>query len=137
MNGKLDYRTVWLLLLTLVALASCRGINPMAAAETSEQRAYAAYGTFVIMQEKAVDLARNETLSRSVRLGIINAEERAKPVADSLLDAINEYDAIRAQLDAGTTTEDRVVIASNNLDNWVSRLIPLTTQLIAAVQGAD
>ena len=133
---KRNYQTAWLLLI-MVALAGCKGANPIAAAETSEQRAYAAYGTFVIMQEKAVDLARNETLSRSVRLGIINAEERAKPVADSLLGAINEYEAIRAQLDAGTTTEDQMVIASNNLNNWVSRLIPLTTQLIAAVQGAD
>ena len=133
---KLDYRYAWLML-WLFALAGCQGANPIRAAETPEQRAYAAYGTFVIAQETAADLVEDQAIPRGVRLRIISAEERAKPVADSLLDAYTEYLIIKAEFDAGDTSEQRLVIAANNLDDWVTQLAPLVAELLRNIKGAN
>lgn len=133
---QLDYRYAWLLL-WVFAFAGCQSANPIAAAETSEQRAYAAYGTFVIFQEKAADLVEEQSLSRSVRLRIVQAEERAKPVADSLLDAYVEFISVKAEFDAGNTSQDRLVIAANRLDGWVTRLAPLVNELVRIIKGAE
>ena len=133
---KLDYRIAWILLWA-IALAGCQSANPIKAAETTEQRAYAAYGTFVIVQEKAADLVEQQNIPRSVRLQIIQAEERAKPVADSLLDAYTEFLVVRAELEAGQTSEQRFVIASERLDDWVTQLAPLVNELIRNIKGAE
>ena len=138
---KLTVQQVWSFavfawMLPLLFVAGCQSANPIAAAETNEQRAYAAYGTFVIFQEKAADLAEDPAIPNGVKLRIIAAEERAKPVADSLLDAYAEFLAIKAQFDAGQSTEEAVLIASNNLNDWITRLAPLVNELIRNVKGA-
>jgi hypothetical protein len=132
---KLDYRYAWLML-WLFALAGCQSANPIAAAETPEQRAYAAYGTFVIAQETAADLVEQDTIPRGVRLRIIQAEERAKPVADSLLDAYMGFLIIKAEFDAGDTSESRLAAAANELDDWVTQLAPLINELLRNIKGA-
>ncbi len=124
-------------LLLLVGLQGCASTNPLAAAETSEQRAYAAYGTFVIFQEKAVDLVGEESIPSDVRLRIIAAEDRAKPVADNLLDAYVEFLVVKAEFNAGNTSQDRLVVAANSLDDWVTRLAPMVNELIRTLQGAE
>ena len=135
---KLNYQTAWLLLVVnALFLSACQSANPIGAAETAEQRAYAAYGTFVIFQEKAADLAEDANIPRGVKLRIIAAEERAKPVAESLLDAYTEFLVIKAEFDAGETTEQRVITASNQLNNWITRLAPLVNELIRNVKGAE
>lgn len=121
----------------LLFIAGCQNANPVKAAETTEQRAYASYGTFVIFQEKAADLVEQPGLSNGVKLRIINAEAAAKPVADNLLDAYTEFLVIKAQFDAGETTQDKLVIASNNLDGWVTQLAPLVNELIRNLKGAE
>lgn len=126
----------FLLLLVALGLQACASVNPIAAAETTEQRAYAMYGTFVIASEKAADLAENASLPRSVRLGLVDAEEDARPVVESMLEVLAEYETIRAQVDAGETSEDRLVIVANNLNSWVDRVAPLINRLISRVQEA-
>jgi len=123
--------------LLLVGLQGCASTNPIAAAETSEQRAYAAYGTFVIFQEKAADLVEEESIPDGVKLRIIEAEERAKPVADSLLDAYTEFLAIKAEFDAGETSEERLVAAANSLNDWITQLAPLINELVRNIKGAE
>lgn len=133
---QLDFRVAWILL-WVVALAGCQTANPIKEAETPEQRAYAAYGTFVIAQEKAADLAENAAIPRGARLRIIEAEERAKPVADDLLDAYLEFLVIKAEFDAGQTSEERFVTAANSLNDWINRLVPLVNELIRNIKGAE
>ena len=124
-------------LLLLVGLQGCASTNPMAAAETAEQRAYAAYGKFVIFQEKAADLVEEESISDDVKLGIIQAEEQAKPVADGLLESYAEFIAIKAEFDAGETSEERLVAAANSLNDWVTRLAPLINELVRNLKGVE
>jgi hypothetical protein len=138
---KLTPQAMWLYAVVIwmavpLIMTGCASSNPIKAADTAEQKAYAAYGTFVIFQEKAVDLAELDTVSNSIKLRIIDAENRAKPVADSLLDAINEYNVIRAEVDAGETSSDRLVVVSNNLNSWINRLMPLVNELVRNVKGA-
>ncbi len=127
----------FLLLLNVALLSACQAINPMGAAETNAQRAYAAYGTFVIFQEKAADLVEDPNVSRSAKLSIINADERAKPVADNLLDAYADFLVAQAEFMAGRTTEEKLLIASNNLNSWVTRFMPTLNDLIRNVKGVD
>lgn len=133
---KLDYRYAWFLLL-LTALAGCQSANPIAAAETPEQRAYAAYGTFVIAQETAADLVEDTAIPRGVKLRIIAAEERAQPVAESMLEAYMEFLIIKSEFDAGDTSEQRLTIAARELDDWVTQLAPLVAELLRNVKGAN
>jgi hypothetical protein len=134
---KLDYRYAWLLLCFSALLQGCAGTNPIAAAETPEQRAYAAYGTFVIAQETAADLVEDTAIPRGVKLRIIAAEERAQPVAESMLEAYMEFLIIKAEFDAGDTSEQRLTIAARELDDWVTQLAPLVAELLRNVKGAN
>lgn len=124
-------------LLLLIGLQGCASTNPIGAAETAEQRAYAAYGTFVIFQEQAVELVEDENIPDAAKLSIIEAEEQAKPVADSLLDAYVNFIAIKAEFDAGETSQDRLIAAANSLDDWVNRLAPLINELVRNIKGAE
>lgn len=136
---NLDYlRILWIMALAVVLSgAACSQVNPVAQAETAEQKAYAAYGTYVIFAEKAADLAERPDISNSVKLALINAEERAGDVADDVLDTVLEVDQIRGEVVAGTTGEERLLIVLTNLNDYVNRLVPLADELVRQVKGAD
>ncbi len=114
-----------LLLLTLSFAISCASINPVKQAETLEQKAYAVYGTYVVFAEKAADLAENDALPRSVRLALVNAEERASPVVTSLLHAAEEMQTLN-----NSTTR-------RSLESWIDRALPLINDLVRSVKGAQ
>lgn len=125
------------LLLFAWVLQACTAANPIAQAETVDQKAYAAYGTYVIFAEKAADIAERPDVSTSVKLKLIQAEEKASPVAKNLLDTVLEYEEIRDEVAAGTNTSEKLLIVSNQLNNWVTQLAPLINELIRNVKGAD
>jgi hypothetical protein len=108
-----------------LALVACESINPVGAADTLEQRAYAVYGTYVIFAEKAADLAENDALPRSIRLGLVEAEERTSPVIASLLNAVQEMQTLN-----NSTTR-------TSLEGWVDRALPLINDLVRSVKGAQ
>jgi hypothetical protein len=125
------------LLVILFALQACAGVNPISKAETTEQRAFATYGTFVIIEEQAAKLVSSGTIPNSAVRAIGRADAQAKPVADSLLDATLEFTVIRVEFEAGGSGEEKFVRAMNELNGWVERARPLIANLISAVQGAD
>jgi len=125
------------LLVILFALQACGASNPIAKAETTEQRAFATYGTFVIIEEQAAKLVSSGSIPDSAIRAIGRADAQAKPVADSLLDATLEFTVIRVEYEAGGSGEDKFVRAMNELNGWVERARPLIANLIAAVRGAE
>lgn len=137
MNRPIPQWQALYMLVIMLVLQACAASNPMAKAETVEQRAFAAYGTFVIFEEQAAKLISSGELSNSVVRAIGRADARAKPVADSLLDATLEFAQIRAEFEAGGTGEARFVSAMNELNGWVERALPLINNLVSAVQGAE
>lgn len=124
-------------LLLLIGLQGCAASNPLAQAETVEQKAYAAYGTFVIAEEQAAKLVSSGQLNNSQIIAIGKADERAKAVVDDLLEAVLEFEAIKAEFEEFGSGEQRYVNAMNNLNNWTGRLVPLINNLLAAVKGAE
>ena len=134
--GVRQFQTFYLLAIMLL-LQACAGANPIAKAETTEQRAFATYGTFVIIEEQAAKLVSSGQIPDSAVRAIARADAQVKPVADSLLDATLEFAVIKAEFEAGATGEERFVRAMNELNSWVERARPLIANLISAVQGAE
>lgn len=126
MDRSIEIRYLWTApVLMLLILGACASINPVKQAETLEQKAYAVYGTYVVFAEKAADLAENDALSRSIRLGLVNAEGRASPVIASLLDAVQEMQILN-----NSTTR-------TSLESWIGRALPLINDLVRSVKGAQ
>ena len=134
---KLYQQQTWFFLLLCIGMAGCAGTNPIKAAETTQQRAYASYGTFVIAQEKAADVVEQTSLPNSVKLRIIRAEERAKPVADRGPALIEAVDTAVTEAREGETTEDRVVNVTTNLNRWINDIVPLVNDLLTTIRGAE
>lgn len=133
--GVRQYQTFFLLAIMLL-LQACAASNPVAKAETIEQRAFATYGTFVIIEEQAAKLVSSGQIPDSAVRAIARADSQIKSVADALLDTALEFVVIRAQYEAGVTTEEKFVRAMNELNGWIERARPLIATLIAAVNEA-
>lgn len=130
--------TTWLQFTILsLALQACASVNPIAQAETTEQRAYAVYGTYVIMQEQAAVLVSSGDLPNSAVLAIADADERAQPVLDSLLLTYREYLSVKAEFDAGRAEQGTLLTVLENVNSWIERAVPLVNNLTAAVEGAQ
>jgi hypothetical protein len=125
------------LLAIMLLLQSCAVTDAMAKAETIEQRAFAAYGTFVIIEEQAAKLVSSGQIPNSAVRAIGRADAQVKPVADSMLDAALEFTVIRVEYEASGTGEEKFVRTMNELNGWVDRVMPLIANLITAVRGAE
>jgi hypothetical protein len=117
--------------------ASLRDANPSAAGcdNVTPQSAticgYAVYGSTVIAQETAVKVARDLGTGR-VTDAIIAAEDKLKPAQDKLYQALVEYETIRSELAAGSSTQAKLDIALANVNTWVDRVAPLLRSLRSA-----
>jgi hypothetical protein len=111
-------------------------VNPMAKAETVEQKVYAGYGTVVIFAERGAELLSDDSLSQEVRTGIAKAIKAAQPVANKAADAVLKAEAIRAEVAAGASTEEDLLIAVTNLNKYYLELEPLIADLVKAVTAA-
>lgn len=141
---------------------SCQNVkeaNPLTVACTAAQGqtidvalcAFATYGTFVVFEEQAVEIARDlkqraevegtaddvrEALTKT-KNAIISADEAAKPIADRMNDALQELIEIQAELGEGVSYEQKVQIATANLRRWVTEASPLVQSLVDAVKGGS
>jgi hypothetical protein len=121
--------------LLCVLLAACTN-NPFKTAETPEQTADALYGSYTIAVEQGAQLLKDSTVADDVKRPVAEAMVAAKDPANSFQDALIQYSTVRAQLAAGTTTQDKLVIAQQNVDRWLLEAKPLIDKLIAAVGRA-
>lgn len=130
-------KTIYLpfLLLLTVALAGCPS-NPIRTAETLEQKGDALYGQYVILKEQGAALLQDASVPDSVKRPVAVAMTESKPIANELQDALIQYSKIKAQLAAGQTTEDQLLIASQKLNEWITEIGPLIRKLKTAVDGA-
>lgn len=133
---KRAYFGYWLTVWLACLLAACGSINPLARAETLGQKTYALYGEFVIAEEQAAKLFQDPVVPANIKAALSTADRAAKPAADSLLAAILEVDSVRAQLAAGTTTDEKLTIAVANLNQWYTTARPLILSLKGAVGDA-
>lgn len=119
-----------------LALVACGTLNPVAHAQTTEQKAYALYGEFVVIEEQAAEVAKSSEVSASIKLSIAAFDAAAKEAADSLLDAAVLVKSVRDDLARGKTTEEKLLIATANLERWRGELEPKLLRLASAIKGA-
>lgn len=119
--------------------ASTNAISPACAnpKETIDVCAAAIYGTFSVFEELGLAVAKDPGTPNGARQAIIKADERVKPVADSLLEALRQYQKISAEVAVGKTPEDKLLIATSNLNRWITDAAPLVRSLIGAVNDGS
>lgn len=130
---------LWGILLAVVALtilSACQTPSSVKEAQTLDQKAFATYGTFVVFEEQAAQLAKDPATPAAVKTALAQADNAAKPFADHLLDAVKVYENVSAQLAAGTTTAEKLSIATADLQSWLNEATPVVTSLVTAVKGA-
>ncbi len=137
MTPKYNSLRLQFLLVIVLALQACGAANAIKRAETVEQKAYASYGEFVIVSEQAAKLVSSGQLDNRSIIAIGRAEEAAKEVADPLIELTVEFEAVRAEFEAGGVGQDRFISAMNNLNSWAERLVPLVANLQSAKEGAE
>lgn len=123
--------TAWAAL-AIVAIAACAQFNPITQAETSQQRALAAYGTVTIMVEQIAALLAPDTLPDRVQERLIVAATSGEAVARAGLIAYNEAEAARAAFVADATQQGRLNAAITRLDSWATQAA-VTIDAIKAV----
>jgi len=117
----------------LFILCACAA-NPVADAQTPEQKAFALYGTFVVFEEEGAKLVASTEIPDTAKQAIRVADAKAKPVADNLYQAAQTVVEIKNQL-SGKDANTDLATANANLLNWYSQLQPLYTNLVTAVKG--
>lgn len=123
-------------LLAAVALVGCAG-SPIKVAQTTEQKAYALYGTFVIAEEQAAKLtAPTSNLSPAAKTAIIAASQRAQPAMDVVLLGISQYEAARADFEAAKIDKPAFQVVVDKLGGWVAQAQALVGPLLISLKGA-
>src|SRR5919112_2260299 len=115
--------------------------NPIGAAcndvsANLQECAYATYATFVVIEELALKVAQDQVVPDAARQRIVRADERAKPVADSLYDALRQYERIRVEVSQGKSNAEKLLTVTANLNKWVTEAAPLVRALVDAVNDA-
>lgn len=116
------------------ALQGCASTNAVSAAATRDQKAYALYGTFVVVEEQAAKLVTDPNIPASVKGAVRASDSKAKPTADTLVKALHQYDAAVAAVKAGGA-DSALGVAAANLDLWIGQATTDISALVAAVQG--
>lgn len=120
-------------LLPLLLLTGCAS-NPFNTAKTVEQKSYALYGTFVIVEEQAAVLMGYADVPASVKRAMQRADARAKPAADELKKAVDAYSRVRIGLEG---SPDDARYAAENLSRVYMETRPIIVCLITIVRGGD
>lgn len=141
-RNKIDARRMgWLaatyamVLLALVTATGCQTLNPVASAETLEQKVYATYGSFVVFETQAAVLMQMPDVPLEVKKAIQQADAVAKPAADELLATAVRYAELKRGVEAGLTTDEQVVVALTQLSQLYVETSPKIRALIFQVQG--
>lgn len=117
------------------ALSACQSTNALAAANTRDQKAYAVYGTFVVIEEQAATLVTSPATPAALRAAIRSADAKAKPTADTLKKALVQYDAAFAAVKAGASSDTALGVAAANLDLWITQATTDVNTLVNIVKG--
>lgn len=125
-----------LLAIAAFGLPGCAS-NPVTAAQDSEQRAYAIYGTFVIVEEQGANVIGSATVPDAIKHAIKIADAKAKPSADALLQAVRDFDNASHDFKQGTNTASDLQIATTHLQQWVIQAQADVSALVTAVKQGN
>lgn len=81
-------------------------LNPVKRAETTEQKADALYGSFVVMQGQVVEYLRDPTTPQAAKDFLADADLIAKPIADDLHQTVIRFSAVKRAFVAAQAAAD-------------------------------
>ncbi len=122
--------------LALAATPACASLqlgqtrieNPVAAARTIDQRAYAILHSYAAMVEEAADIVRDPAAPLSLKRALGQAERAATPAAETLQIAVATFVRARSDYDASASADrpaleraaTALTIAANRLSEAVA-----------------
>lgn len=121
-----------MLIVAIATLSACSA-NPLKTAETTEQKADAAYGMFVIAQEAAVAIYQDPATPQSVRDALKNADILTKPLADGLHQAIVDFQEVMAAYKAAAADRAQLIEAERVLSVFLNRALTDINNYVATV----
>lgn len=133
---RFHFRIFVLLLLLPVLATACSIAEPVKTAETPEQKGFALYATFVVMQEKAADVVEDPDTPGVVVEAIQKADRIAQPASKLLQAAAYQLQLARARLREvnDQTTLDEFQAALTTFNERLAEDGPKLEALIAAVR---
>lgn len=117
-------------------LSGCAG-TPLSSGQDVSQRAYALYGTFVIVEEQGARLVQDTTVTSAIRHSIQTADAHAKPIADALASALRSYENVTAGLKTGETTTAQLATTNANLGDQIQQASGAIQSLVTAVHSTS
>lgn len=123
-----------------VSISGCTAYNstlPFSVAETVEQRAFAAYGTFVITEERAVAIVRNPKIPKYIRKRIQTADRIAKPLADKLRQSAVFLVKLRQDFKSGKVKEIVLTETTAQVSEDLAKFEPVMTNLTKSLEGVS
>lgn len=109
--------------------------NPAVKPETLEQKAFLAYGTFVVLEEQAAKVYADEAVPPDIKAAIQAADSAAKPAADAMLEAALALEAMRA---AGGEPWPAPELAEKNLQEAMTKaLLAIANLRLAIMKGTQ
>src|SRR5688572_5375954 len=121
---------------SLGGCATANQVNAVVSAESTEQRAFALYGSFTVLEERAAEMITDKRIPKSVRLAIQRADKVAKPLADQVRGLAVELNAARLAFNTAQGSAEKVAAASTALASALVRFQPAFAAMASAVNGA-
>jgi hypothetical protein len=112
-------------------LANTRIENPIAAARTLDQRAYAALHAYAAIVEEATDIVRDPATPLAFKRALGQAERAATPAAETLGLAVRAYVRARADFEAASGESQPA------LQRSATALVIAAQRLSEAMQAAE
>jgi len=113
-------------------LGETRIENPIAAAQTIDQRAYALLRSYAAVVEEATDIVADPATPLAFKRALGQAERRATPAAETLNIAVTAYMRARADFDASSSASQATVQRAATALSIAARRL---TEAVAAAQA--
>lgn len=120
-------------LAVIAMLAACTS-SPDPQTLTLEQKAFKAYGTFVVLEEQAARIYSDASVPADIKAQIQMADSVAKPAADSMLAAA---EAVKALRDAGAATGPELDAATQALQAALTEALTRIVQLRKLIDSKE
>lgn len=143
---KHPLRVAVLALTMAVTLPSCASVpiaNPIAAARTLDQQAYAVLDTYAVLVEEATKIVADPAVPIAAKRALGQAERVATPAAQIVESALAAYMRARADFEAASgqsptalqRAADALGIAGRRLSQAIAAASPAITQLQTLVHS--
>jgi hypothetical protein len=109
------------LLLMAATLSACANLNPIAVAETPEQKYAAVKLTYDALLTPAVQLVENTAVPNDLRRAMQDAIARSGETYKALNAAYADYVVARETF-TGADREQRLAVVAASLDGWITQL---------------